>query len=282
MRALGDGLLWELAPERGWSGGPEAAVLLLPGVGGGAADFAHWIRHLTPGFRILSARYPGRRTGGAAPDPGPGPATGLVEPTVPVEPTDLAEPAGLVEPAGLAGLAARLADRLTQHVTEPLLIFGHSMGAALGYETAWQLARRRQPALALHACAAFSPPEYAGFDLDSRSMDDGALIGLITALAIPLPRGEPARRRQEALRAVRADLALIDAYDYGPRPRPLEYPITVWSARDDTVIPAASARLWQPMTRHPLAHHTLPVAHHCLSSLRAIEPIARALRGEGQ
>ncbi|MEV6671752.1 thioesterase domain-containing protein [Streptomyces sp. NPDC051162] len=250
MRALGDGLLWDLAPERGWSG-PDAAVLLLPGVGGGAADFAHWPQHLAPGLRILSVRYPGRRIGGAAVDPGPA--------------------------AGLAGLAARLADRLAHHVTEPLLIFGHSMGAALGYETAWQLARRRLPALAVHACAAFSPPEYADFDLNSRAMDDDTLVTLATALAVPLPREEHPQRRREALRALRSDLALIDAYAYGPCPRPLEYPITVWSARDDTIIPAASARRWQPMTLHPLTHRTLPVAHHCLDNPRAVEPIARAL-----
>lgn len=257
VRALGDGLLWDLTPDRGGDG-PDAAVLLLPGVGGSAADFAHWPRHLTPGFRILSASRPGRHTGGAAPapSPAPGPATGL------------------------AGLAVQLADRLMHHVTEPLLIFGHSMGAALGYETAWHLARHRQPAVALHACAAFSPPEYASFDLNSRAMDDAALTALATALAIPLPRGERAQRHREALRALRTDLALIDAYDYGSRPRPLEYPITVWSARDDTVVPAASAQRWQPMTRHPLAHRTLPTAHHCLSALQAVEPITCALRHE--
>lgn len=249
MRALGDGLLWDLTPERGRDS-PDAAVLLLPGVGGSAADFAHWPRHLTPGFRILSASYPGRRAGGAAPDPA----------------------------IGLAGLAVQLADRLVHHVTEPLLIFGHSMGAALGYETAWHLAHRRQPALALHACAAFSPPEYASFDLNSRSMDDETLIALAGTLAIALPRRESTQRHREALRALRTDLALIDAYSYGTHPRPLEYPITVWSARDDTVIPAASAQRWQPMSRHPLARHTLPAAHHCLNAPQAIEPITCALR----
>jgi pyochelin biosynthetic protein PchC len=258
-RALGTGLLWELTPEQGWRA-RDTAVLLLPGVAGSVADFAHWPGHFTPGFRILSARYPGRRTGTAA--PAPGPTAGL---------TDLA---GL---AGLAGLAAGLAEELGHHVTEPLLIFGHSMGAALGYETAWHLARRRQPPLALHACAAFSPPEYAGFDLNSRAMDDDTLAGLATALAVPLPHGERTRQRQEALRVLRADLALIDAYDYGPYPRPLRYPITVWTAHDDTVIPTASAQRWQPMTSHPLTHHTLPVTHHCLSTLQAIEPITRAL-----
>lgn len=253
VRALGDGLLWDLTPEQGWDS-PDAAVLLLPGVGGSAADFAHWPRHLAPEFRILSARYPGRQTGEA--DPAPGPATGL------------------------AGLAAQLADRLMHHVMEPLLIFGHSMGAALGYETAWHLARRRRPALTLHACAAFSPPEYAAFDLNSRAMDDGTLITLATTLAIPLPRGERTQRHREALRALRTDLDLIDAYDYGSCPRPLEYPITVWSARDDTVIPAASAQRWQPMTRHPLARRALPTAHHCLNTSQAIEPITCALRHE--
>ncbi|WP_372404321.1 thioesterase II family protein [Streptomyces luteireticuli] len=245
-RPLGDGLLWELTPEPVWTGA-DAAVLLLPGVGGTTGDFALWTRHLAPAFRVLTARYPGRdRTA----DPLPGPA----------------------------GLAAALAHRVVRHVPEPLLILGHSMGAVIGYETACRLARHGRPALALHACAAFSPPEYAAFDLNTRTMDDDALTDLARTLAIPLPREERAQQRHDALRAVRADLALIDAYDCGPRPRPLEYPVTVWSGRDDTVVPAASAHRWQSAARHPLTHHTLPVAHHCLTDRQAIEPITRALR----
>lgn len=246
MRPLGDGLLWELTPHTAWSGA-DAAVLLLPGVGGTTGDFALWIRHLAPSFRALTARYPGR-DGPDAPSP------------------------------GLTGLASELAHRAVRHVPEPLLILGHSMGAVIGYETARRLARHGRPALALHVCAAFSPPEYAAFDLGVRTMDDDALAGLARTLAIPLPRAERARQRRDALRAVRADLALIDAYDRGPHPRPLEYPVTVWSARDDTVVPAASASRWQSAAHHPLVHHTLPVAHHCLTDRQAIEPITRALR----
>ncbi|MGW1074868.1 alpha/beta fold hydrolase [Streptomyces sp. NPDC002537] len=105
-KAVGDGLLWALTPESEWTG-PDAAVLLLPGVGGSTGDFALWPRHLAPAFRVLTARYPGRCD--SAPDLAPAP--------------------------GLTGLAAALADRVARYVTEPLVILGHSMGAALGYET---------------------------------------------------------------------------------------------------------------------------------------------------
>ncbi|MFE4512977.1 thioesterase II family protein [Kitasatospora sp. NPDC056783] len=246
--ALGDGPLWDLSAGTGWSEA-EVAVLLLPGVGGGVADFALWPRHLTSVVRALTARYPGR---GA----------------------DEREPA-----ADLADFAAQLAEAVAFHVTEPLVILGHSMGAVIGYEVAWYLERRGRPALALHVCAAFSPPEYAAFDLNCRSLTDGSLAELAEALAIPLPGDERAPERRVALRAVRSDLTLIDAYGYGPRPRALEYPVTVWTARDDTIVPAASAPRWQPMTRHPLVHHVLPVPHHCLDFPQAIAPITGALRG---
>ncbi|MEH6372797.1 thioesterase domain-containing protein [Streptomyces sp. KLMMK] len=251
-RALGDGPLWELPAAGGWPG-LEAAVLLLPGLGGDVGDFSLWPRHLAPELRPLTARYPGRGTGtGAEPAAGPGP--------------------------DLVAFAAELADSVLLHTAEPLLILGHSLGALLGYEVAWHLQQRRRPALALHVCAAFSPSEYASFDLNSGAMTDGSLVALTESLAIPLPGGTDTPERGAVLRAVRADLALIDAYTYGPRPRPLAYPITVWSARDDAIIPVASARRWQPMTHHTLTHHTLPVPHHCVSSPRAIGPITGALR----
>ncbi|ARZ71599.1 hypothetical protein SMD11_6023 [Streptomyces albireticuli] len=250
MRALGDGLLWDLSPE-GAGAGADLAVLLLPGLGGGARDFALWPRHLAPPIRVLAARYPGR---------------------------DPASPAaGAAASRDLLGTA--LAERLAHHVQEPLVVFGHSLGAAVGYETAWQLARRRRPALALHVSAALPPPDYASLDLGARAMDDAALAGLARALAVPLPREDRPGDRRAALRALRHDLALVDAYDYGPSPRPLDYPVTVWSARDDAIIPAAAAGRWQAMARHPLTHRALPVEHHHLSHPAAVTAITEALRG---
>ncbi|MGK5732117.1 thioesterase II family protein [Streptomyces sp. URMC 124] len=264
MRALGDGLLWDLSPE-GTGAGADLAALLLPGAGGGARDFALWPRHLVPRFRVLAAQYSGRDRAATATDAS---TEGSTHASADAS-TDGSPSSDL--------LGAALAERVAHHVQEPLVLFGHSMGAAVGYETAWQLTLRRRPALALHASAALAPPEYAGIDLGIRAMDDTALAGLARALAIPFPRDDRPRERQAALRALRHDLALVDAYDYGPSPRPLDYPITVWSARDDAIIPAAAAGRWQAMTRHPLAHRTLPVSHHHLSIPAAVTAITRSL-----
>ncbi|MGW0364599.1 thioesterase II family protein [Streptomyces sp. NPDC002990] len=237
MRTLGDDLLWELTPEGAVA---DLAVLLLPGVAGGPADFALWPHYLAPRFRVLSARYPGR-------DDSPAPAADLI------------------------ALSGELAQRLTYHVLEPLVIFGHSLGALIGYETARQLTRRRQPPLALHASAALSPPEYGDIDLDARSMDDPTLTRLSSSLGMDLPRDE--RRRHEALHAIRHDLTLVDSYHHEAGQR-LTYPVTVWTARDDSLIPSGSAAKWQAVTDHELTHHTLPVEHHYLGLPRAIALIA--------
>ncbi|GAA2921161.1 thioesterase II family protein [Streptomyces enissocaesilis] len=240
MGPLGDGLLWELTPEGAL---PDLAVLLLPGVGGSPADFALWPRYLAPRFRVLSARYPGR--------------------------SDCPAPA-----ADLTALAGELARRLAHHVPEPLVVFGHSLGALIGYETAWQLTLRRQPPLALHASAALSPPEYGDIDLAVGSMDDPALTRFSGSLGMPLPRD--ARQRRAALRAIRHDLTLVDSYRHGAD-RPLTYPLTVWTARDDCLIPSDSATKWQAMSQHKLTHHTLPAEHHYLGLPHAITLIAAHL-----
>ncbi|MFD0381599.1 alpha/beta fold hydrolase [Streptomyces stramineus] len=86
---------------------------------------------------------------------------------------------------GIVLLARTLADRVRAHVPEPLVVLGHSMGALLAYELAWRLQSLRSPALALYACAAFSPAQYSAMAVDEEALADGA-----RALGLSPPRDE--------------------------------------------------------------------------------------------
>ncbi|GAA0477792.1 alpha/beta fold hydrolase [Streptomyces sp. NPDC046215] len=225
--ALGDGVLRDITP----AAAADTAVLLLPGAGGDADDFARWPGRLGPRFRLLAARYP--------------------------------RPAG-----GIVLLARTLADRVRAHVPEPLVVLGHSMGALLAYELAWRLQSLRSPALALYACAAFSPAQYSAMAVDEEALADGA-----RALGLSPPRDEG--RGTVVPEAARHDLAMIDAYRYGPVPRLLDYPVTVVTAREDPVVPPSAVQGWAAVSRHPLTLHSVPGGHH--SPLYDAGPLARLL-----
>ncbi|MEU2872111.1 alpha/beta fold hydrolase [Streptomyces olivoreticuli] len=238
MRALDDGSLWDLEPAAGTAASAQTALLLLPGAGGNAMDFALWPHHLARRFRVLAGHY-----------------------------------RGTAADASVTGTAEALAERVMRHIPQPLVVLGHSFGALIGYELAWRLQELRQPAVALYASAAFSPPQYSEIDLGVGTMTAETFAGLVRDIGIPLP--EEDRMRHEALRSARYALSLIDACRYGPRPRPLDYPVTVLTARDDRVIPPSSAGRWAAMGRHPLISHNFPGGHDYL--LHSIAPVARVL-----
>ncbi|MFJ8673334.1 thioesterase II family protein [Streptomyces sp. NPDC093589] len=241
MKRIGSGALYDFTPPRTYG---DTAILLLPALGGNAIDYATWIRHLD-GFRVLAAQYPGR------------------------EGLDGVSPA-----AGARDLAAELADQVRLHVPEPLVIFGHSMGALIGYETAWRLQEMAQPALGFYASAALSPTEYSDIHLGVDGKSAADIENLAGDLGIPLPQADS--MRQKMLLGLRQDLSLVDAYHYGHEARPLTCSFTVITALSDQVIPLSSAEKWAQAASHPLVRHEMPGGHGYI--FQAIAPIARILR----
>ncbi|OIK23567.1 thioesterase II family protein [Streptomyces malaysiense] len=95
------------------AGPPRLRLLCLPHAGGSAAFFHEWGRRFGDDVEVLVARYPGRHDR-------------IGDPVI----TTMDE------------LADRLCAALRGFIDVPLAIFGHSMGASLGYETALRLSRR--------------------------------------------------------------------------------------------------------------------------------------------
>ncbi|MGH3249565.1 MAG: thioesterase II family protein [Trebonia sp.] len=205
----GTGSLVRLSPP---SSAPR--LLCLPYAGGRGELYRGWVRDLAGRAEVWAADLPGRfrRTG-----------------REPVTDPDLVI-------AEISAEAAPLTDR-------PLVLFGHSMGALLGFEVARVLEAAGHEVAALivsaspapHLRAARAP---AGPESDEQlvarlrswgTTDDGLLANR-EFLELVLP-------------PLRADLTLCDRYQY--RPGPLRAPLMALAGAADPVAPWREVAAWK-------------------------------------
>ena len=176
-------------------------------------------------------------------------------------------------------LVAQSADEATDLLDRPVAIFGHSMGALLGFEIARRLLRDSQPplaALVVSACKA--PHVHAGGDQAART--DAGLVEILRSWG-----GTPAELLDDrefldlVLPALRSDLAVCDAYRYRPGP-PLPIPITAIAAMRDHVAPVRDVAAWAVRTRQWRGLHLVAGGHFYLASARqlALEVVVAAVR----
>ncbi|GAA5040053.1 pyochelin biosynthetic protein PchC [Thermocatellispora tengchongensis] len=225
---------------------PAASYRLIcfPHAGGGAGAYRSWNALLPPSVELLAVQYPGRED--RFPDP-------LVD--------DMDELAGAVA-AALRGALDR-----------PYMVFGHSMGAAVAYETV-HLLRPHEPA-ALFVSGRPAPDRFRGGDVHRR--DDEGLIDELTRLG-GTDRdvlADPALRRA-VLAYVRNDYKLIE--NYRPRSRPpLTCPLTVLTGADDPELPPDQAGGWARLTSGRTEVLTFPGGHFYLVPRRS-EVVAAIVR----
>jgi medium-chain acyl-[acyl-carrier-protein] hydrolase len=148
-------------------------------------------------------------------------------------------------------------------------VFGHSLGALIGFELVYEILRRRGPEprhLIVSGCAA--PPVIRPDIPAISTLSEPEMVRHLRALG-----GTPewVLTRPSALRLLlrifRADAQLRESWRYRCR-RPLPIPITAIAARPDERAPAVSMQPWAEQTAWPeIAMHTLP-GHH----LAALQP----------
>ncbi|MFF7728691.1 thioesterase II family protein [Streptomyces sp. NPDC008001] len=218
---------------------PGTRLICFPYAGGTASVYRDWREHLGGGAADVAAvQLPGR---------------GL---------RMREEPYTAVEPL-VAGIAAELVRR---GLTRDYAFFGHSMGALLAYEVGCALRDRGEPGPRHLFVSGSRAPHLYGDRTehllpDAELRDFAAGIGALGAGDQALLNSAYLDRR---LPVLRADLRVCNDYRWRPR-RPLDCPMTAFSANDDPVADAAGVEAWRAYTTSSFLHHHVHGDHFFLN-----------------
>lgn len=219
---------------------PACSVRLvcLPHAGGSASFFFPLAKALAPEIEVLAVQYPGRQD-------------------------RLAEPAvetifGLVD--GIFGALRPFGDR-------PLALFGHSMGALVGYELALRLQDAGRPPVRLFASGRRAPSRYR--DDHVYLKNDAEIVASIRALnGTSTVLLDNPRMLATILPAVRADYRATATYRHEPG-RVVNCPVTVLTGDLDPQVSPGEARAWREHAKGPLDLAVFPGGHFFLTECAA-------------
>ncbi|WP_308358529.1 thioesterase II family protein [Streptomyces sp. NEAU-Y11] len=229
---------------------PDAATRLvcLPHAGGSASYFFPVSKALSPKVDVLAIQYPGRqdRRNEKCID-------------------------------SIRDLADALVPELLPWTDKPLALFGHSMGATLGFEVALRLEQKGVVPVTLFASGRRAPSAHRDETVHQR--DDEGLIAEVKSLSGTDSQllGDDEILRM-VLPAIRSDYKAAETYAYVPGPR-LAAPIQAHVGTSDPKATVDEVRAWSEHTSGEFALHTYPGGHFYLNSQasRVIASISETL-----
>lgn len=228
---------------------PSAPVrlLCLPHAGGTCAFFRRWPA-LLPGVDVLAVQLPGR---GAR----------------------FTEPA----PDSLPAAAEALADAIEPMLDRPYAVFGHCLGAVLGFEFVRHIRRRGLPEPVHLFVSAAPAPHLAPSQPRVSDLPDAQFRDVVVRLG---GTGEALAANHELLElllpVVRADFRLGEEYRVGDAP-PLACPVTVFAGDEDSQT-ASGFAAWEQHTTGQFRLVTLPGGHFYLD--QELPRVTAAVRRE--
>ncbi|WP_434599539.1 thioesterase II family protein [Streptomyces sp. A5-4] len=190
--------------------------MCLPHAGSGAFQFRPWQELLGPDVALLAVQLPGREN------------RWREEPA-----TTMAEVLDELTPA----LAARL-DR-------PYLVFGHSMGALVGYELARALGRAHGRWPSGFVASAARAPDTQGDPSRAAELTDQQLVAeLVADGAVPAAVATNDRLAAAIARPLRGDITICDSYTPPVADSLLPCPISAWRGQEDTGVTEDHVHGW--------------------------------------
>jgi surfactin synthase thioesterase subunit len=213
-------------------------LLCLPHAGGAASFYFPMARALAPRLDVLVAQYPGRQDR-------------MLEPL----------------PATIGEFADGVAEALRPLDDRPLALFGHSMGAAIGFELAQRLERQGRPVVRLFA---------SGWRAPSRTRDerihqgsDAEVIAHIRRLAGTNPKMladtgllEDPDLAGMVMPAIRSDYRAIETFR--PAHTRVDCPVTVLTGDTDPQVTPEEAAAWRDCVTGPVEFREYPGGHFFL------------------
>lgn len=230
---------------------PRARLVCLPHAGGGASLFRSWSQRLASNVDLLAVRYPGRQDR-------------FLEPCL----TSMPE------------LVQQLVRALEPFLKEPLVLFGHSMGATVAYEIAISL--RRQHGVDVQALlVSGQTPPHRPRRRQIHLLDDEALIAEIRRLGqLDVEVLEDPGLRELVMPSIRADLRLVETHRR-EAPAVLNVPVVAYTGTSDATTPLSDVRRWADATAGDFTLVPFPGDHFYLvdQEVKLVADIHRRLNG---
>lgn len=225
-------------------------LFCFPYAGGGAAVYRDWAAHLPPDIQLCPIELPGRgRRFGTSPF------------------------------RSLSTLVANLGLVLHPYLNQPFAIFGHSMGALIGFELTRWLRRHQAPLPKYLFVSGRSAPQVPNpIPAIHRRSDQDFIAGLRAYNGTPESILNYPELMEILLPTLRADFELFETYQYHHE-TPLVCPIYSFAGQADPLTPPPTVQAWQTQTTAYFKEFWFPGAHFFLqdSKQQVINYCAQAL-----
>jgi len=224
-------------------------LVCLPFAGSGAGFYRAWKEVPSADVTVLPVQLPGREE------------LFLEEPFT--DATDAAE---------------RLAPQIAELTAEfpSFGLFGHSLGAVLCYEIAWELQRLGHPGLS-HLYVSGSPGPRSGRDSRATGLNDDEFVERVQEFAgYRHAAFDNPDLRELLLPVLRADVAMHENYKPSTN-EPLAVPVTSLRGSEDALVSGEHARQWREITKAEFTYVELPGGHMYVSE--SAEALLRIVSG---
>ena len=216
-------------------------LVCIPFAGGGASVFRLWADALPTSVELLAVQLPGREER-------------LAEPLI----------------SSRTVLARALTDELAPLLTEPFVLFGHSMGARLAFEVARELRARNARGPEHLIVSGRGAPHLASTRTVPRSeLPHDEFLDVVRRMnGTPKEVFDEPELLELVLPILRADFSINDREPHLEQP-PFACPITALRGVDDDQVSEDRLAAWRTHTNGPFAQYTFPGDHFYLMPGRA-------------
>jgi surfactin synthase thioesterase subunit len=216
--------------------GARLRLYCIPYAGGGPGAFRSWSPGLAEQVELRTVLLPGRER-------------------------------RFAEPAldSIGGIADLLVPALAPHLEPPFAMFGHSMGAMVGYEVARRLSASAQPPVCFLVSGARAPHIPHRGPIYHR-LPDARFIDAVRGLGgTPRELLEHEEILELMLPTLRADFRAAETYIRQPAP-PLSCPVTAFGGAEDALVAHEDLAAWSAHTSEQFQLHLLPGDHFFLGT----------------